>query len=261
MKVGVVGFGSMGSAFAEGISKKVGRENLIVFDVDPKKQDLAKERGFPVASDLTFLVRESDMVLIAVKPKDVGKVLQDMRPDLGDRIITSIAAGVDTDFLKERSGTDRVVRLMPNINAQVGRSAIAITFAEGISEEEKTRIADLLSSCGTLYPIPEDLFDAFTALAGSGPAFVLSFIDALALAGVREGFPYDQALRIAIDTVLGTAELLRSSRLNPNEWLVKVTSPGGTTIEGIKVIEERGFKGTVIECVARTSEKAKRLRG
>ncbi|MDQ7081615.1 MAG: pyrroline-5-carboxylate reductase dimerization domain-containing protein [Aquificota bacterium] len=119
---------------------------------------------------------------------------------------------------------------------------------------------DLFSACGNLYILPENLFDAFTALAGSGPAFVMVFIDALAMAGVREGLSYDRSLSIVLDTVLGTADLLKSLGGSPSEWVTRVTSPGGTTVEGIKVLEERGFRGTVMECVARTSEKARRLK-
>lgn len=260
MRVGVVGFGNMGSAFAEGLSKRIGRERVLVFDIDPAKRDLAVGMGFPVASDLIFLVRESDLVLLAVKPKDVKGVLETIKEDLGGKILGSVAAGVDTKTLKELSGTDRVVRLMPNINVKVGKGTIAVAFGEGISEEEKGKVMDLFSSCGTLYTLPESLFDAFTALAGSGPAFVMVFIDALAMAGVREGFTYDQALRITLDTVLGTADLLKNLGGNPSEWVTKVTSPGGTTVEGIKVLEERGFRGAVMECVGKASEKARRLK-
>jgi pyrroline-5-carboxylate reductase len=260
MRVGVIGFGNMGSAFAEGISRKVGRENVLVFDVSSERMKVAREEGFPVASDVLFLVRESQLLLLAVKPKDVKGVLERVRDDLGERILVSVAAGIDTETLKRLSGTRRVVRLMPNINAKVGRAAIAVAFGEGLSREEREGLLELLSSCGNLYPIPEDLFDAFTAIAGSGPAFTMAFIDALALAGVMEGFPYHQALSIALDTVLGTADLLRTQGGNPGEWILKVASPGGTTIEGIKVLEERGFKGTLMECVRRTSEKAKRLK-
>ncbi|MDQ7038120.1 MAG: pyrroline-5-carboxylate reductase [Aquificota bacterium] len=260
MRVGVVGFGNMGSAFAEGLSGKIGKEKVLVFDTDPAKRDLAVEMGFPVASDLMFLVRESDLILLAVKPKDVKGVLEAIREDLEGRILGSVAAGVDTGTLKELSGTDRLVRLMPNINVKVRKGAIAITFGQGLSEKERTEVLDLFSACGNLYILPENLFDAFTALAGSGPAFVMVFIDALAMAGVREGLSYDRSLSIVLDTVLGTADLLKSLGGNPSEWVTRVTSPGGTTVEGIKVLEERGFRGTVMECVARTSEKARRLK-
>ncbi len=260
MRVGVIGFGNMGSAMAEGISRKIGKENVIVFDRDPERLRVARDSGFPVASDTSFLVRESDLLLLAVKPKDVRGVLETVREEIGNRIILSVAAGVSRGFLMEHSGTNRVVRLMPNINAFVGRAVIAVAWGEGVSEEERRRVEDILSGCGTLYPLPEELFDAFTALAGSGPAFVLSFIEALALAGLREGLPYGEALKIAVETVLGTAELLKASGLPPVEWMVRVASPGGTTVEGIKVLEERGFRGAVMECVAKTSEKARRLK-
>jgi len=168
---------------------------------------------------------------------------------------------VNLEFLDTVLGKKgRVVRLMPSINLLAGRGAIAIAFGDGLGEEEKERVKELLSECGSLYEIPEHLFDGFTALAGSGPAFVFSFIDALALAGVREGFSYETALKIAVDTVGGSADLLRKFGGNPGEWIVKVTSPGGTTVEGLAYLEKKGFKGIVIGCIRKTSKRAQELK-
>jgi len=258
MRVGIVGFGNMGQAFALCLSKKLGKENVVVTDKIPEKRNLAVEMGIAFASDIKFLADNSDAVLVAVKPKDSQEVLKKLKDFNG--IILSIMAGVSIEKLEEILGKDKkIVRIMPNINVAVGSGVMAITDNGKLSEEERDKVEEILLSCGTLYRIEERLFDAFTALAGSGPAYIFSFVDALALAGVHQGFSYEQALRIAMDTVAGSVKLLKEFQVNPNELITKVTSPGGTTIEGLKFLEEKGFKGIVMECINITSQKARKL--
>ena len=260
MRLGIVGFGNMGQAFSICLSKKIGKENVVVHDIDAQKRSIAVENGFPFASDLKFLVDNSDVILIAVKPKDGKEVLEKLK-DIKGKIIVSIMAGVSIEAIENIVGKDKkIVRLMPNIGVAVSSGTIAITDNGKLTEEERKQIEDIFLSCGRLYEIDEKLFDSFTAIAGSSPAFILSFIDALSLAGVREGFPYNQALNIVLDTVLGTVKVLKEFGGNPNEWITKVTSPGGTTIEGIKHLESEGFKGIVMECIEKTSQKAKKLK-
>ncbi len=259
MRSGVVGYGNMGAALARALR---GRSEVFVYDIDPARREQAISEGFAVARSVHFLVRESDVLFIAVKPKDVRGVLEEIADSVGDKIVASIAAGVSLELIDSLlGGRGRVVRLMPNINLLVGRGAVAIAFGDGLSEEEKEKVKELLSDCGSLYEVPEHLFDGFTALAGSGPAFVFSFIEALALAGVREGFSYETALRIAVDTVGGSADLLKKLGGTPAEWTVKVASPGGTTVEGLAYLEKKGFRGIVIGCVRKTSKRAEELRG
>ena len=262
MRIGIVGYGNMGSAFAKALSKSVERENITVFEISSDRREKALEEGFAVARDLYFLVEGSDLILLAVKPKDLKGVLEEIKGAIGGRILVSIAAGVDIGSVEDVVGKDKkVVRMMPNINVLVGRGTIAVAWNEVISEEELSKVLNIFSACGSLYEVPEDLFDSFTALAGSSPAFIFSFVDALAMAGVKEGFSYEVALRIVLDTISGSAQLLKELGGNPNEWITKVTSPGGTTVEGIAYLERKGFKGIVMRCVERTSEKAKKLKG
>ncbi|MEJ5338204.1 MAG: pyrroline-5-carboxylate reductase [Aquificaceae bacterium] len=255
MTLGIIGYGNMGESFARSLREHA---EVLVYDISEEKRSEALSEGFGVASDLDFLLRGSQWLLLAVKPKDVESVMKRLSGRLEGKMLISVVAGLSLERLKELSGAEKLIRLMPNINALVGKATIAFACAE-ISEEEKEEFIRLFSHCGNLYELEESLFDAFTALAGSGPAFVFSFVHALALAGVMEGFSYEKAKSMAIDMVLGSCELLKRLGGNPEEWLTKVASPGGTTIEGIKVLEERGFKGIIMECIRRTSEKAKRL--
>ena len=256
MVLGIIGYGNMGESFAKALK---GHVEVLVYDVSEEKRSKALSEGFGVASDLEFLLRNSHWLLVAVKPKDVERLLESLRGKLDRKVLISLVAGLSLERIKELSGTSRVIRLMPNINALVGKAVIAFVCGEAIEESEREKFISLFSHCGSLYELEESLFDAFTALAGSGPAFIFSFIHALSLAGVLEGFSYEKAKAIAIDMVLGSCELLKKLGGNPEEWITRVASPGGTTIEGIKVLEERGFKGIIMECVRRTSEKAKKL--
>lgn len=258
MKLGIIGYGNMGSAFARALRDQC---ELMVYDINPDRLKAAKEDGVACASDLYFLLKESDHLMIAVKPKDIPGVLAEIRENMGEKIIISIAAGVEIASIKEMAGGhQRVIRMMPNLGVEVGKGVIAVSYAEGVGDDEREKIKEVFSALGRLYEIPEGMFDSFTAIAGSGPAFVLSFIDAMALAGVREGFPYPLALEIVMETVSGTVELLKNKAVNPDDLVKKVASPGGTTIEGLAYLERKGFKGTVIRCVEKTSEKAKRIK-
>ncbi|RMH81216.1 MAG: pyrroline-5-carboxylate reductase [Acidobacteria bacterium] len=256
MKVGIIGYGNMGSSFARALSKVV---EVVVYDVSEEKRERALRDGFGVAKGLEFLLEVSNWLLLSVKPKDALGLLSELKGMIGDRLLVSVVAGLSLSKMEELVGGAKLIRTMPNINALVGKATIAFTCGGGVSEEEKEKFIKLFSNCGSLYEIDESLMEAFTALAGSGPAFVFKFVHAMALAGVMEGFSYERARDIVLDTVLGSCELLKELGGNPEEWVVKVTSPGGTTIEGIGVLEERGFVGILMECIKRTSEKSKRL--
>ncbi len=256
MRLGIVGYGNMGSAFAKALKLLC---EVVVYDVREEKRQKALAEGFGVAKDLDFLLEASDWILLAVKPKDAPAVLESLRGKLSSKVLVSMVAGLSLAKITELAGSSKVIRIMPNINALVGSATIAYSFALGIGEVEKEEFLKVFSCCGSLYEVGEEMMDAFTALAGSGPAFVFKFLHGLALAGVKEGFSYETALSIVVDTVMGSCKLLKEMGKNPEEWVTRVASPGGTTIEGIKLLEEKGFVGILMECVERTSQKAKKL--
>jgi len=257
MNVGIIGYGNMGSSFARGLKEKASR--IVVFDITEEKLKKALEDGFGVAKDLYFLVKESQWILLAVKPKDAKSVLENLKEVFEDRLLISIVAGLSISTMESYLGKKKIIRAMPNINVAVQKGVIAYTCNSEVSQKEKEDVVKVFSSCGSLYEISEELMNAFTAIAGSGPAFVFKFLSALIMAGIREGFSYETSRGIAIDTVLGSCELLKRWGGHPEEWITKVASPGGTTVEGIKVLENRGFSGIVIECIEKTREKAEKL--
>ncbi|MFN7064579.1 MAG: pyrroline-5-carboxylate reductase [Aquificaceae bacterium] len=254
MNIGIVGYGNMGESFAKALGSYA---EILVYDTSQEKREKAMRDGFGVARDMGFLLQSSEWLLLAVKPKDAESVLRGLKGRLEGRLLISVVAGLSLSKMEEVCGTTRLIRLMPNINALVGKATIACAFGRGVEEREE--FMELFSKCGSLYELEEGFFDTFTALAGSGPAFVFKFVNALALAGVREGLSYELAKSIAIDVLLGSCVLLKERAGHPEEWIARVASPGGTTIEGIKVLEEKGFTGIVMECIQKTSEKAKRL--
>ncbi len=256
MKVGIVGFGNMGSAFAKGLRNHA---EVLVFDKDERKRERALQLGFGVAKGLGFLLG-CDFLMIAVKPGDVKDVLESLKGKLKDEVLVSIVAGLNVESIKGMIGQEvRVIRSMPNIGVMVQEGAIAFCTDGIVDEKTKAKFVEVFSSCGKLYEMEERFIDPFTALASSGPAFVFKFVSALSMSGVMEGFSYETSFDIVLRTIKGSVELLLREGGHPEEWISKVASPGGTTIEGIKVLEERGFVGALMECVRKTAEKTKKL--
>jgi len=175
------------------------------------------------------------------------------------KVLVSIVAGLSLKKIEELLGKEKVIRCMPNLAVAVGKGAIAYVCNELVEERDEENFKESFSKCGSLHKVEEGLMDAFTALAGSGPAFVMKFISALCLAGVREGFSYQQAMDIVLDTIEGTVLMLRTFGGHPEEWISKVASPAGTTIEGLKVLEERAFSGILMECIRETTNRCKQL--
>lgn len=166
-----------------------------------------------------------------------------------------MAAGYKIDIIKQIVGNKKVVRIMPNTPALVQEGLTALCFDDLINEEEKVDVKNLLNTFSCVIETKEQYINAYSALSGSGPAFVFLFIEAMADAAVLLGIPRNDAYKAAAQTVLGSAKLLESTGLHPGELKDMVCSPGGTTIEGIRTLEEKGFRSAVIECIVNTYKK------
>ncbi len=259
MRVGVIGFGNMGGALADCISCVLGNENIIVYDISGEKMNLALDKGYGSASDIYFLCNASDVILVAVKPQDSEKVLKEISEKLEGKLIISTVAGLELKRIYEYTNTRKVIRIMPNINVSVGKGTIAYVCGDGIREKEEKIFLDIMRDCGFLIKIKESMMNAFTALCGSGPAFVAEFIKGLALAGLREGFDYKTSLELAINLVEGTAVTMLKKKYKPEDIISLVSSPAGTTIEGVRYLQEKGFAGTVINCVREAKKRAEEI--
>lgn len=262
--VGFVGTGNMGRALIEGILAKgiLSPESIATYDVlREKAQEVANIFGVRVCENLEELLSLSNIIIIAVKPQNVGDVLQEMKHHiLPHSLVISIAAGITIKFIEDRlpEGTP-IVRVMPNTPALVLRGTSVLARNRYVSSEAMKRALDIFQAVGTAFEADEKLMDAVTGLSGSGPAYVLLFLEALTDGGVLMGIPRTLARELAISTVLGTAELARQRKLHFADLKDMVTSPAGTTIHGLKVMEEGGFRAAVIKAVERATERAAEL--
>ena len=257
-RIGFLGAGAMGEALAGGLlAAGVPRERVRAADPDAARREaVSRALGIATSDDNAAVVRESDVVVLAVKPALVPRVLADLRVSLGDGLARplwiSIAAGVSIARIEsEIPGGARIVRAMPNTPALVRAAATAA---------DRALTQSLFECVGLAWEAPEEsLLDAVTGLSGSGPAYVFVFLEALADAGVRVGLPRDAAQRLATQTVLGAAQLARDTGIDPALLRDRVTSPGGTTIAGLARLEAAGFRAALEGAVEAATRRSREL--
>lgn len=262
--IGFLGAGKMGAALARGLlnAKLVPPSRVLMSDSDETRRacvaDALKVR---VLDDNAALVQASDVVVVALKPGVVRQALPGLAEAIGSqRLVVSIAAGITLAELEGMLAPGaRVVRVMPNTPCLVGCGASGYALGAAATEADGKLVDAILSSVGLAATVPEALLDAVTGLSGSGPAFVALVIEGLADGGVLAGLPRDTALRLAAQTVLGTARLVLDTGKHPAEVKDMVASPGGTTIEGLKVLEARKLRGALIGAVEAAARKSKEL--
>lgn len=265
MKLGFIGTGNLASAILRGVvaSGTVGADEIAIYDINNEKTaQLAAELSVKPFSSASQVVAECENVVVAVKPKDIASLIEAVRDDVEkhNTLVISTAAGTTTEKLVSCFGYDaRVIRIMPNINAAVGESMTAICASPAVTDCDRAFAMSLCSCFGKAVELEEKYFSAFTAVAGSAPAFAYMFADALAAAGVKYGIPAKVSQDIAAQMLLGSAKMLLESPLAVSELIRNVCSPGGTTIEGVCSLKETGFENSVITAVDKTVEKDRLL--
>ena len=263
MKLGVVGAGNMGSAILRGyLAGGAEPGSVAVCGHHPEAlQVLSSELGITVCASPAELASVSDMILIAVKPKDVESVLKEIEPVFAPhKMLVSIAAGKTLEQLASYcTSAGKIVRVMPNTPALVQCGMSALSRNEQVSDQDFDMVREVFEGIGRVLEVPESLMDAVTGLSGSGPAFVYIFIEALADAGVLCGLTRAQALELAAQTVYGSARMVLETGTHPAALKDAVCSPGGTTIEGVRELEAGGFRSTVMEAVSAACEKSRNL--
>ena len=262
-KLGFIGAGNMATAIINGTIEKriVKADNITVYDIDTKRlNELSDRYKINTADNLTDLCSASAIVLLAIKPNVLPAVLNDLKSIIGSRSIVSIAAGWSADMIKNIIGSDKhVLRLMPNTPLMVGEGMSVFETPCDLPDDHKAFAESIFSSLGKVAYAPCKLMDAVTAVSGSGPAYVFMFIEALADAGVLCGLPRDTAMTLASQTVLGASKMVLESGKHPGVLKDAVCSPGGTTIEAVKSLENDGFRGAVIKAVENCANKSKAL--
>jgi pyrroline-5-carboxylate reductase len=262
--IAIVGTGNMGSALMKGIinAKLTPPKKIIACDVNPAKlQIYASEWKVRTTLDIKEAAKESDIILLAVKPQQLSKVLEVMKASIRqDHLVISIVAGMRIAYIQKMLGAKLgVVRAMPNIAATVDEGAAAVAFGEHVTIEHQKITKAVFEAVGEVVVVNEDQLDAVTGLSGSGPAYIYMVIEALIDGGVKMGLSRDIATKLAIQTVLGSAKLAKTSGLHPAILRDQVTTPGGTTINAIHELESHGLRSMLIDAVATASHRSEEL--
>ncbi len=264
-KIGILGAGNMAGALIRGMlaSGEVAAKDLAATDTRPERlEKLVADHGIrSFGADNDALVRWADVVFLAVKPQAVDRALEQCHGALGSRtLLVSIATGVPIRFLESRMPAGvRVVRSMPNTPAIVAAGATAIAAGTHATDADLRLAKSLFDGIGRTTVLEESLLDAVTGLSGSGPAYVMVMIEALADGGVKVGLHRDTALLLAAQTVYGSAKLLLETGEHPGRLKDMVTSPGGTAIAGLHTLEAGGLRRTLIDAVESATRRSEEL--
>jgi pyrroline-5-carboxylate reductase len=262
--LGFIGGGVMGEALLSRLLDQgvFGTANVLVSDPSESRRNFLYETyGVPVVGENAAVVQHADMVLLAVKPQILPKVVAQLKDTISTvrPLLLSILAGTTLQQLTDSFVGWPIIRAMPNTPATVGAGVTAIAPGEGVTSQQIDRARQIFASVGDVVEVPEYLMDAVTSLSGSGPGYIALVVEALADGGVAAGLPRATAMQLAIQTVKGTAELLQQSGMHPGALKDRVTSPGGTTIAGVAQLEAKGLRSALIEAVQAACARSKEL--
>ncbi|MCU0848517.1 MAG: pyrroline-5-carboxylate reductase [Spirochaetes bacterium] len=260
--IGFIGAGNMAGAMITGLSDIAREDRLSAYDIDSTKLiGLSDKYGVEITPSLEALAAKTDIIIIAVKPDAVPAVCDGIRDAAhDDRLIISIAAGISTASLEKMLGQNKkIVRAMPNTPLLAGEGMTVITAGKNATGDDMKAAEEIFSRSGRAITLPEKMMDAVTGISGSGPAYVFTFIQAMADGGVKHGIPRDKAVLLAAQTVLGSAKLVLQTGEEPFTLRGRVTSPGGTTIEAVHVLERGGFSGIVMDAIEAAAQKSRKL--
>jgi len=263
-KIGFIGGGKMGEALINGILRAglSSSDKIMVSDVDKKRlQILEKEAGIKTTQDNKKITSDSDIIILAVKPNMMGSVLDELNSEITSKhLIISIAAGIPLSFIESSLNKGcRAIRVMPNTPCLVGETAAGYALGKKATRNDGKLVGQILDAVGKSFLLEEKYLDAVTGLSGSGPAFIYVVIEALADGGIKMGLPRDVAITLAAQTAFGAAKMVLESGTHIGQLRDSVTSPGGTTIEGLRALEKGGIRNALIDAVETATKKSKSL--
>lgn len=264
LNIGFIGGGNMGEALVNGLisASLFPAETVSVYDVIPTRMEhLSGKYDIQARRNIAELARLSQIIVLAIKPQVMSQVLGELRDHLsGNPLVISIAAGIPLSVLEKAlpEGT-AIVRVMPNTPALVLKGASALSRGRSVTAEQMEMALALFRAVGKAVEVEEKWMDVVTGLSGSGPAYVLLMIEALIDAGVLMGLPRHLARELVVQTFVGTSVMLDQAERHPAEMKDMITSPGGTTIQGLKVLEARGVRGALIEAVEAATRRSQEL--
>lgn len=264
MKIGFIGLGNMAKAMIGGMLQKdmVKAEDILgSAKTKATVEKMQKEYGICGMGSNAEVAKAADVLVLAVKPQFFPEVIEEIRGEIKEEtLIISIAAGKTLQWIEEAFDRKiKLVRCMPNTPALVGEGCTGVCVNPYVSEEETEYSLKLMESFGKAYLVPERLMDAVGAVSGSSPAYVFMFIEAMADGAVAAGMPRTQAYEFAAQAVYGSAKLVLETGRHPGDLKDMVCSPGGTTIQGLRVLEEKGMRGAVMDALLACVEKSQKL--
>lgn len=261
-KIGCIGYGNMTGAIVSGalMNGTLQKEQIYVYDISLATIEKATLLGVNICKSSEELAKNSDIIILGVKPQQTPQALAETNGALDGKAIFSVVAGITVERYQPMiEGNARILRIMPNTPAMVLAGASVLCSDTMLTDSEKDIANQLFEAIGIVEWVPEKLIDAVCGLSGGGPAYAAMFIEAMSDAGVKQGLPRKTAYRLAAQTVLGAAKMILELDMHPGELKDMVTSPGGTTIEGCEALERGGMRYAVIDCINAASEKSRRL--
>lgn len=263
--IAFIGAGSMAEAMVSGMisKRKVAPENIFITNRSnhQRREELRKKYRISVVQNTDFAISEADIIVLAMKPKDLEQSLDDMRNKLDpQQLLLSVVAGISTSYIESKCKQgQKVIRVMPNTSSMIGESYTAITPGTTISAHDLEIAKALLESVGKVSVIEEKHMDVFTGIAGSGPAYIYYMMEHMEKAGVEQGLDPVLAREIAVQTILGAGKMVMETKESPDALRKKVTSPNGTTQAGLQALEEHGGGKAVLEAVKGASRRSKEI--
>lgn len=257
--IGFIGGGNMAEAIIKGIVDRHRGEIMVSEPRDERRAYLEKTYRVKTTPNNKEVSKNCNIIILAVKPQDMDSVTSEISDIISkDQTVVSIAAGITLSYLSSRLKTPKIIRVMPNTPALIQEGMSVISMCECIHDKDMGVIKDIFMSIGRVLVLPEKYMDAVTALSGSGPAFFAYFLEAMVEGAVKTGLSKEDAATLAVQTILGTAQLLDTG-MSPAKLREMVTSPKGTTAAGLKVFEDKGFREIVIAAIEAATNRAREL--
>ena len=260
---GFIGGGMMASAIIAGMIREMGVSPDTIYVSECNKtrcRELEMEFGVHAMVGAAGFADKVDVLILAIKPQAAAAAMAEIAPLVRpDTLLASIVAGLKLETLEASFPANPIVRIMPNTPLSVGEGMSAYALNEKAKAVNVSAIADILSACGQAVKVDEAMMDAVTGLSGSGPAYAFLMIDALSDGGVMAGLPRQTATLLAAQTLLGAARMVLATAKHPDVLRDQVTSPAGTTIAGVRVLEQKGLRGALIDAVMAASERSAAL--
>ena len=263
-KIGFIGCGNMGKAMIAGIVESgiVSAGNVIAScRTASKLEAIQNAYGIAITQNNKTVAELADMIFLAVKPQYYEEIITEIKDCItADKILVSIAPGKSLAWLEEKAGKPcKIIRTMPNTPSMVKEGMMGICANEMVTEEELNNLQDICNGFSKTEVVPEHLMDVVTAVSGSSPAYVYMFIEAMADAAVEGGMPRNQAYTFAAQAVLGSAKMVLETGIHPGQLKDNVCSPGGTTIQAVRVLEEKGMRAAVMDAMKACLDKSKNM--